>query len=151
VNLYHYSDRIIKKVRTSDISLKGKTDFKPNGFWVSVDDPDEDGEPWGWPAWCEAEGYGIGRVKHMVSINDSERILLITNESDLMWFDKVFGINARYGRKIDWILVAKQFAGIVIAPYQFSPCSDLRWYSGWDCASGVIWDASVVHGIEVVK
>ncbi len=150
-DLHHYSDSILEKVVSKDIRKRGATFYKPNGLWVSVDEID--GDVWGWPAWCDAEDYSVGSIKHLVSIVNPKRILWITTESDLVWFNKVFGMigGGYYGRKIDWPLVAEQFAGIVIAPFQNGYHLDMDWYYGWDCASGVIWDASIVSGIEVVE
>ena len=153
--LFHYSRNIVKEVESRDVAdhEEGWRTDKPNGFWVSIDEPDEDGESYGWPVWCEAESFALDRlaVRHRVDILDTERLLWITTESDLIWFDKTFGRKGKYDREINWPLVADQFAGIVIAPYQWSQRFDLHWYYGWDCASGAIWDASVVQKITVLQ
>ena len=41
----------------------------------------------------------------------------------------------------DWKLIAQEFDGIEIAPYQWEIRMDYNffWYYGWDCASGCLW------------
>ena len=150
--LFHYSQNIVTSVESRDPSKRGSGCYKPAGFWVSVDEPDEDGESYGWPAWCESEDYCLDRlgVRHRVDLINAERLLWITTADDLSWFDNIFGEVGPYNREINWPLVADQFAGVVIAPYQRSKRFDIDWYYGWDCASGIIWDASIVRRITQV-
>jgi len=150
--LHHYSQGIVTKVKSRDVTKRGCGAYKPNGFWVSVDEKDEDGKSYGWSDWCKDEDFLLDHltVRHRVHLFHAERLLWITNANDLVWFDKTFGKDGLYGPDIDWPLLAEQFAGIVIAPYQWSRRFDLHWYYGWDCASGVIWDASIVRHIAVV-
>ena len=49
-------------------------------------------------------------------------------------------------RYIDWPAVATDYPGLIIAPYQWScrMSEFTRWYYGWDCASGCIWNADAI-------
>ncbi len=78
--------------------------------------------------------------------------------------EQLLEFNERYAKRvilggedfagyIDWIKVAKQYAGLIIAPYQWGYRLEpgTHWYYGWDCASGCIWDASVIERIEAIE
>ena len=55
--------------------------------------------------------------------------------------------NSRYFAP-DWARVGEAYPGIIIAPYIWSRRLDgPMWYYGWDCASGCVWDPSVVRSI----
>lgn len=120
---------------------------KPRGLWVSVDGADD------WPSWCESADFGIGSRRYRVELYGLERILMLKTSDELIGFTDKYGKNSgRYSFRdvaICWSAVAEEYAGIIITPY----CWDLRlddrtdWYYGWDCASGCIWDASVVASV----
>jgi hypothetical protein len=62
-------------------------------------------------------------------------------------------LDQRFGERtmmIDWRRVASVYDGIIIAPYQWSRRLDggARWYYGWDCASGCIWNATAIARVE---
>lgn len=145
-NLYHYSKKPLARVESRDPSEEGCGYAKPAGFWVSVDDD------FGWPQWCKGEEYcdDLG-IRHHIALAEPQRLLWICTEDDLDLFDETFGEDTRYrSREIIWPLVADQFAGVVITPYQWSRRLEIGWYYGWDCASGIIWDASVIGKITVL-
>lgn len=50
---------------------------------------------------------------------------------------------------IMWPKVAKEYQGIIISPYQWERRDFFGtfWYSGWDCASGCIWDKEAIKSI----
>ncbi len=127
---------------------------KPNGFWFSV----QSSEPeWmGWLEWSRAEEHGdIDNEKaHRVEVDESRILMIGPREID--WFNETFGVDQCIGssrstdRRIRWDLVAEQFSGIEISPYSWSHRlrEDTRWYYGWDCASGCIWDTTAIKSIS---
>lgn len=129
---------------------------KPLGFWVS-DDND-----FGWADWCKAEDFGSYCYRYEVRLCAPERILWLCTEAEVRefadkyckpptWADNVRPSSFRrdphfYYREPLWGRVATEFAGVIITPYQWPLRlkAGFSWYYGWDCASGVIWDGSVV-------
>lgn len=122
--------------------------MKPRGLWVSVDD-----------AWYVAalEMFGDDNLKHasLITLSPEARILYLKTVGDIDHFTEQYTIDAdeRFqilGRAIDWPTVAKEYQGIVIAPYQFRRrlTPHTFWYYGWDCASGCIWDVDAIATVE---
>lgn len=124
--------------------------MKPKGLWFSVDGD--------WERWCEDEQFGADRLKvaHVVEF-DPDRVLflgdgLAIDRFTIRYIDR---LNAELGLSktlfLDWAAVTLKYAGIVIAPYCWERrlSDDTFWYYGWDCASGCIWDLSVVTRFEV--
>lgn len=157
--LFHYSRKPVTKIRPVDTRIAGAC-YKPAGFWVSVDAPDSDGESWGWRDWCLEENWGASSLahRHRVMLNDAARVLHIMNLEELYAFD------ARYCKAKDesdrlhwgtdgiaWNRVILDYTGLIIAPYQHAARFEFMWYYGWDCASGVIWDTSIITGIELCE
>lgn len=152
---FHFSTQRIKSVTQHREYSDQVLNDKPEGFWFSV----QTGEPdWtGWFEWCRAENFrDIDTQKsHRIEVDPSR--MLCVGPADLRWFNETFGERRRIGDRllsgtfIRWDLVADQFAGIEISPYAWDlRDSDLRWYYGWDCASGCIWDTSIIKSIEEV-
>lgn len=53
---------------------------------------------------------------------------------------------------VDWARVAKQWDGIIIAPYIYSRRFDGPfWYYGVDCASGCIWNLDAIDTFELIE
>ena len=119
--------------------------MKPTGLWVSVDGEDD------WPEWCQRESYdGCGSYHYRVILDVAHVLVIDTNaalrEFDTWWRCEFNGDS--YLTYIDWVGMAREYAGILIAPYQWDARLDLIWYYGWDCASGCIWDPAAVIGLE---
>ena len=53
---------------------------------------------------------------------------------------------ARWG--IAWSMVAADYQGILIEPYQWTCRYDMDFYYCWDCASGCIWDLAAIKSVE---
>lgn len=148
--LTHYGRQAVLAVQSTPRSAQA-IDWKPRGFWVSVD---EGGH--GWAHWCESEGFRLAALKvvHDVVLVPDARILLIPDEAAFDAFAAEYGSSDLPGRsdrcdRIDWPTVADRYQGIVIAPYLWSRRYDGGlWYYGWDCASGCIWDAAAVASIS---
>jgi hypothetical protein len=128
---------------------------KPRGLWVSVQGEDD------WKSWCQGEEFNIEAlaVCTRVILSPEANIKVIEGEAELLAFNREWGVDWDYGgrvsfshRRIDWVELAKQYDGIVIAPYVWScrlpmdraserqQVSD--WYYPWDCASGCIWNGT---------
>lgn len=158
--LEHYSTKIVSAVRSVS-QRTGDKDWhwrgKPCGFWVSAKGKDD------WPSWCRAEDFATNRlaIRHRVYLMPNANVLLVTGEAELRAFDARYGRDERlrpssnYSKRlIDWRSVALDYDGIIIAPYVWEcrldpPVSD--WYYGWDCASGVIWNARAIAAIAQVE
>jgi hypothetical protein len=120
-----------------------RSNFKPVGLWFDVDGD--------WQRWCESENFNLDRFssRNILSIDESE-VLQLRHAGEIDDFTceyEVVDVRRSYHREIDWQRVAQDYRGIVIAPY----CWERRmtehtfWYYGWDCASGCVWDLSIVE------
>lgn len=119
--------------------------WKPQGFWFDVDGD--------WGRWCGSQGYRFDRLSHRreVWIDDPSRVLFVSNARELDAFGE--GYRSRMGYpdegvwNIDWPRVAAGWAGIVISPYLWERRNAVgsEWYYPWDCASGCVWDLSVIR------
>jgi hypothetical protein len=83
-------------------------------------------------------------------------VLLIKNSEEMYQFHEKYKGDVYPGFPmvmIDWSKVAKDFDGIVITPYLWERRLDhhVNWYYGWDCASGCIWNTSVIETITELK
>jgi hypothetical protein len=101
------------------------------------------------PHWIDGKSYELD-----VDLTD---MLVLRTCEDLDDFTDVYGSElgcADYFRNkfrvIDWKQVAREFAGIEIAPYQWDRRHTLSWYYGWDCASGCVWHPRAVKGVREV-
>lgn len=109
---------------------------KPSGLWVSVDGEED------WPTWCKSEDFdGCGPYHYKIQVDRPGALLWLTTAAEVSEFNEKYGTNPdNMLPLIDWVRVAKDYAGVVITPYQFETRLSLFWYYGWDCASGCIWD-----------
>jgi hypothetical protein len=123
---------------------------KPHGFWLSVDGPAD------WKEWCESNEWRMGALttRTAFTVSPDANVRLITNHDELVAFDAEYGSSARFSdtlRTIDWVRVANDYDGIIIAPYLWSARLDfsLFWYYGWDCASGCFWNLKMIEPVKV--
>lgn len=133
----------------------------PEGLWVSVKGEDD------WPSWCQSEQFRLEAlaVCTRVVLASEANVRLVEGEQQLLAFDAEYGIDYDYGgavpfthRRIDWIKLAKDYDGLIIAPYVRSCRLPMErgtpkarvsdWYYPWDCASGVIWRARAIAAFE---
>ena len=135
--------RPIVQVRPPHMSFS----FKPRGLWLSVDGEDD------WAAWCRGEGYGLDRLalRYSIVLKAPERVLWLNTAPAVLEFQERYGVSDGVTRypAIDWERGGAEHAGLVIAPYQWSLRMGLMWYYGWDCASGCIWDTSVIERVTL--
>ena len=117
-------------------------DMKPKGFWLSVDDD--------WRRWCKDE---------QMEWADVDPIAFDLNTDACLWLDTPEAIDRFHAEHhtdhfrreyyIDWRPVSADYAGIIIAPYQWSRrLNGPSWYYSWDCASACIWDLSALRVID---
>lgn len=135
-------------ISNSEINFENKQQNlspKPTGLWYGINDS--------WLDWCKSE------MPHWISKNpifyeihlNNENILFLKSENDIINFSKQYGrpLNNISGNNylIDWSLVADEYSGIEINPYQYGCRFNLRtfWYYGWDCSSGCIWDKKGIN------
>lgn len=143
MRLEHFSNAPVLSVHT--VAQVQEPDRKPRGFWVSVRGTDD------WYEWCTAENFGIGAIRHTVTLTPCARILHLNRPVDLDCFHSEYSQEFSSGPRnqlINWQRVSEEYQGILISPYQWSRRFDTavsHWYYGWDCASGCIWDASAVE------
>jgi hypothetical protein len=140
-NLTHYTNEPLEldPDRTYEQSTKA---MKPRGLWVSVD-----GE-YDWVSWCLSEEFNTTSLAHRtpISLIPGHNVLVLTTPEELDAFtNKYGGEMTREFLYIDWPRVAQDYDGLIITPYQWSRRYDLSWYYGWDCASGCIWNLTVVQ------
>jgi hypothetical protein len=145
--LTHYSHEHIDVVQPLYSQLASASP-KPRGFWVSIDS-----DPQNWRSWCETEdfhSYALEQV-HDVALRADANILLLDSAAALDEFTEAYGEPFHSITYIRWHRVAAMHSGIIIAPYQWSRRLNDRtgWYYGWDCASGCIWDVSVIERIAL--
>jgi hypothetical protein len=163
---YHWASHPVK-LRKRSYPQSGHP--KPNGLWFDVN-----GEWKRWCEDVEFR-HDTLRYRHAVTILDTSRILFLRRAGDIDAFtDKyrrnLFGNiqllqsteeNAEFAREygsdlfgdikqqfsnyIAWGEVAEKYSGIIVAPYSRSRSQTYLWYYGWNCASGCIWDTSVIR------
>jgi hypothetical protein len=129
----------------SNREQKGNFVYKPNGLWYGIDEE--------WLDWCKSEEQDwIHRYNYELEV-DLSKMLMIGNKEQLMQFHsqfyKLFNGFDHIGC-IDWESVANKYAGLEINPYLWE-CRllpDVIWYYGWDCASGCIWDVSIILSLR---
>jgi hypothetical protein len=155
--LIHYSKQPLLNVYSVDVEeqISHRNGLhKPVGLWVSVEGEQD------WKEWCESESWGLDGFIHATEIilTAKANVLRVESAAEIDRFHKNYSvIKHRYSEDlgvltaIQWPLVAREFGGIVIAPYIWerrlhSPVSD--WYYEWDCASGCIWDADAVADLR---
>lgn len=118
--------------------------FKPTGLWLSVEGDDD------WRAWCEGENFSLPSLKYVseVTLKPGHNVLVVDTLEALDAFNARFGVADPLAvRGIRWDEVRALYDGLIIAPYRWERRLDLMWYYGWDCASGVIWNASAIESV----
>jgi hypothetical protein len=150
MRLLHYTDEPLKHI-VSRPQPEG-AQIKPHGLWLSVEGDDD------WFSWCATEAFGLRRLAliYEVCLAPDASIVRLKTPAELVAFSECFpNADAPFGGikeidlfAIDWPAVARQFQGIIIAPYQWECRLELMWYYGWDCASGCIWDAAAISSFS---
>jgi hypothetical protein len=166
MNCYHWSSDPVRLRRMRYLQSGSP---KPNGLWFDVN---ENWRQWCEATEFRLENL---RYRHTVTILDSSRILFLRRAKDIDVFTRKYGRNLshnirflqsaeeidvfthKYGRDLSgdvqkafsnyimWGEVAEKHSGIVIYPYSRARSETYLWYFGWNCASGCVWDTSVIR------
>lgn len=157
LELFHYSTKPLKILKSTKQPEVSRLRGKPLGLWVSV------ASEYDWVWWCVAENFSTERLKieTRVVLNADAKILFLETPEALDEITLSHGISYksviptwpssldRDTPDLDWPrLVSEGYQGIVISPYQWSRRLDgisSRWYYGWDCSSGCIWDKRAIR------
>lgn len=133
----------IHNTRHSDLIFFSKRqiiDVKPKGLWYGVNED--------WLRWCKSEQPNwIYPYNFELKINFS-KIIVIKNYEQLKQFTekyKDYDSFSMVDYQIDWYKVAKKYSGIEISPYIYEARFRVRWYYGWDCASGCVWKKDAIR------
>lgn len=141
--LTHWSTTAVRALEPRE--YKQGDMFKPAGFWFDCDHD--------WRRWCEAEKYNLVGLcwRHSVRLVKPGALHLATVE-DIDKFHAEYRCPMPGGflrdpltYVIDWPRVAAKYPGIIIAPYCWPRRMQYLWYYGWDCASGCVWDTSLIR------
>ena len=163
---YHWAS---DPVRLRKMSYLQSGHPKPNGLWFDVN---EEWKQWCEAAEFRLETL---RYRHTVTILDASRILFLRGAKDIDVFtrkyernlfdsiqilqsskdidkftrkyghDLIGDIQRQFSKYIVWGEVAEKYSGIIIAPYSRARSLTYIWYYGWHCASGCVWDTSVIR------
>jgi hypothetical protein len=163
---YHWASN---PVRLRRISYLQSGHPKPNGLWFDVN---EEWKKWCEAAQFRLETL---YYRHTVTVLDTSRVLFLRSAGDIDKFTRkyarslfgsiellqsgqgideftreygndLFGdIKRQFSNYIAWGEVAEKHSGIIIAPYSRARSETYLWYYGWHCASGCIWDTSVIR------
>lgn len=127
--------------------------FKPRGLWLS-----DDSQDYGWLEWCEDNEY---RTDHYLSqtefaFAEGANILHLRSFGEVMtfqkmWFDTSDVTLQPVLRRVNWAVIAKQYDGILISPYDRVRTWEVRcplWYSGWDVPSACVWNLDAVVNVR---
>lgn len=149
--LVHFSTEPITELDPSYTYDRAGYNFKPAGFWVSVE-----GNGDGWSDWCRGEQFRLDGLTypHGVELDPAAAILRLTTADEIRAFTEEWRTKFDRTRPwvdtldgIDWGRLASSYQGIVISPYSWECRLEVFWYYGWDCASGCIWDLSAITSI----
>jgi hypothetical protein len=131
---------------------------KPWGLWYSFGGS--------WMDWCLSESEGWLRPYIYEVLVDETKALRITNLEEFAAFEKeYYYVPRRFqmiedmmpplppilrhsefydGRSlfgnINWMAVREKYGAVEITPYLYERRLNSRWYYGWDCASGCVWE-----------
>jgi hypothetical protein len=125
-------------------------------------DPSQDSE-YGWAQWFydneQDQFYNRLKHKYNVVLQTDAKILFIDTKQKLIEFtdeykkpDTRYSTGTRFSCSdetmwesiIDWMQVTSRYDGLLISPYQHSIRWQYKWYYGFDCASGCIWNLSCI-------
>lgn len=137
-----------KPLTVEDWSSTQQDNSKPMGTWYS---PIQEKVP-AWRKWCEWEGWSPGTYTNQYQLSNipycnldqaikgtgQNKVLLLSTEEAVWDLTRKFQGKNEYC--IRWDKVAGLVSGIEINPFQYGlRFCGARWYSGWDMASGCIW------------
>lgn len=151
MRLIHYSAKPLTTIRSMPHDPARCGAYKTLGLWVSV----EGDYDWRW--WCESESFGLDRLTHATEIIlvANANIKHLRDARDIDRFTDRFHPKRRpkWDHDLDWLAIRERWNGLIIAPYIWSRrvAPHTSWYYGWDCASGVIWNADAIATIRPLE
>lgn len=146
--LIHYSRAPLVEVVSRAHADHGAGSYKTPGLWFSVEGD------FGWLEWCKSERWGLDGFTYATEIilKSDARICTLADAGGIDEFTKRFTPANRpeWDRGLDWLDIRSRWQGLIIAPYCWERRMgmDTMWYYGWDCASGVIWDADAIGDLR---
>lgn len=165
--LYHYSPNAIVDLYKCEVVLVDTykeeclpahgmqlyfqyTSIKPEGFWVSCESSDSSDFSW-WDFCVQRQNEWSDQLtyKYHVSLAHNAKVLVLDTIVKMHEFNKKYICAG--SPNISWNKVASEYQGILITPYHPSLRSKFGWYSHWDCASGCIWDMSIITKITPLQ
>lgn len=149
--LNHWSMEPITNI--DDRQYQQRIAWKPSGLWFDVDRD--------WLRWCDGEDYRREclRYRHRLKLADDAVILRLSGSDAILRFTEEYAkphpaltdldnevniFDRHHSAVIDWPRIAESFQGIIITPYCWRARWAFMWYYGWDCASGCVWDPSIL-------
>lgn len=162
--LEHYTEEPFR-LRPTQIYLQRRpySHRKPQGLWVSVKGEDD------WPNWCWGEEFCLEGLAYcqVIKLRPCATILHLSTGAQLEEFHHVYAVETEFEARardwaspgfvhsqwpIDWVKVAAEFDGIIIAPYQYEHrLLGPHWYYGWDCASGCLWNLNAIASVTPIE
>jgi len=151
LRLIHYSKTPLLKAQSRKHSDERCGAYKTPGLWFSVEGEDD------WIAWCKGERFALESFVCATEIvlKPDHNVHQLKNAAEIDRFTREFTpLNApEWDHSLDWPAVRKRWRGLIIAPYCWARRLERHtsWYYGWDCASGVIWDADAIAELRAVE
>lgn len=154
----HYSSSPAQILLANKKPLDPSFGMKPRGLWITPEYAKHN-----WYDWCMSEDFRTAELNfiHDVTFIKNANILRLDTQADIVAFTEEYGFNIleSLGQRsmvggqdaIHWDLVATKYHGILIPEYHWDLRMNhlARWYYPWDCASGCIWNVSVIESIVV--
>jgi hypothetical protein len=168
INLLEVSDKLYELLKTNysesrlvmtqnenieftDKTHKQKLGPKPIGLWYGIGTE--------WIDWTRSDmpEWEYDNVFEVI-INESN-VLLINTLDEIKEFNDTYGVeDKRFANifsdnsyhDIDWSKIAEKYSGVEISPYMWPMRNELRWYYGWDVASGCIWNSNGIKSIKKI-
>jgi hypothetical protein len=152
MKLYHYSVEpfVLDQRRVYQQTAHS---MKPSGLWLSVESTTKKTSI-DWREWCLREDFALDRLTHRteVVLASNANVLHLDTEASVLAFARQYETydDCRLRTMVDWPRVARDYQGLIIAPYQWGLRLDIEmlWYYGWDCAAGCIWDCTTLRQVD---
>jgi len=144
---------IVDKDGTVLLEKRAAGFLKPNGFWYEIDGA--------WQKWVEGNTDWMQNYKYVYSVDLSRcNMLRLRTARDVEAFHEKYSVHPPWRHvfefpvaklrhmddHIDWERIAAEgHDGVELTQYYYNMLRLLLlWYNAWDCASGIIWNASKV-------
>lgn len=155
MTFYKYDSKPILIDTLFTVKQSHEADMKPKGLWFTDDTKDN------WRNWCVDNRFRLDTLTHKHEVEfDPTGVLFLNGTFDIFDFGREYGEEPSwaktirtFNRYVNWGKVAEKYKGIVITPYSWHARNEPQtwWYYSWDCASGCIWDVSIIKDIRLVE